>query len=102
MPPASRLVGPSERASERAMRPTITRAWMTRTPPSCDDLDAPYDLAALLEGHLSPEGIQRLARHLKQCRTCRTLVVMIVAEAVPARGTGVHAAVPGPDEPEQI
>ena len=62
--------------------------------PGCDDPYAALDITAFEEGDLSPERIQRLARHVKQCLTCRILVAWIVVESVPAKGTGVHAAVP--------
>lgn len=66
----------------------------------CDDLYATHDLAALREGHLSPDGVQRLARHVTTCVTCKILVATIVAEASRAESTGTHAAAPE-RQPEQ-
>lgn len=64
----------------------------------CDDLHAPHDLAALREGHLSPDGIQRLARHVVRCTTCKLVVATIVAETRRAESTGMHAAAPERDD----
>lgn len=60
----------------------------------CEDLHAPHDLAALQEGHLSPEGARRLAGHLKGCESCRIFVVGLVAELGPAESTGTHRKTP--------
>jgi hypothetical protein len=67
-------------------------------PPGCDDLYAPHDLAALREGHLSPDGIQRLAQHVARCATCQLLVATFVAEASRAESTGTHVAAPERDD----
>jgi hypothetical protein len=69
-------------------------------PRRCDDLYATHDLAALREGHLSPDGIHRLARHVTTCATCKILVATIVAEASRAESTGTHPAAPE-RQPEQ-
>ena len=66
-------------------------------PRGCDDLYAPRDLAALQEGHLSPDGIQRFARHVARCKTCKILVATIVAEVNRAESTGMHAVMPERD-----
>jgi hypothetical protein len=58
----------------------------------CDDTDASFDFAALRQGRLSPDGIQRLAKHVVRCATCKLLVASIVAEASRAESTGMHAA----------
>lgn len=67
----------------------------------CDDLHAPHNLAALREGHLSPDGIQRLAQHVVRCTTCKLLVATIVAETRRAESTGTHAAAPERDDQTQ-
>jgi hypothetical protein len=46
-----------------------------------------HDLAALAEGNLSPEGVERLARHLRRCHTCMATLAAIVDEAQPSEGT---------------
>lgn len=67
----------------------------------CDDLYATHDLAALREGHLSPDSIRRLARHVTTCTTCKILVATIVAEASRAESTGMHAAASERDDRQQ-
>ena len=67
----------------------------------CDDLYATHDLAALREGHLSPDSIRRLARHVTTCTTCKILVATIVAEVSRAESTGMHAAAPERDKRER-
>ena len=67
----------------------------------CDDLDASFDLAALRQGCLSPDGIQRLARHVARCVTCKYVVATIVAEVSHAESTGTHAAAPERDDPRK-
>lgn len=52
----------------------------------CADF-AIHDLAALSEGNLSPEGIERLAGHLQHCEACVATLVTLVGDAAPARGT---------------
>jgi hypothetical protein len=47
-----------------------------------------HDLAALAEGNLSPDGMERLARHLRQCHACMATLAAIVDEAQPSEGTG--------------
>lgn len=60
----------------------------------CEDLHAPHDLAALQEGHLSLEGVRRLAGHLKQCESCRIFVAGLVTELGRADSTGTHRKAP--------
>ncbi len=60
----------------------------------CEDLHAPHDLAALQEGHLSLEGVRRLAGHLKRCESCRIFFAGLVAELGAAESTGMHRKAP--------
>jgi anti-sigma factor RsiW len=46
-----------------------------------------HDLAALSDGNLSPEGIARLAGHLRRCETCMRTLAAIIEDAPSARGT---------------
>jgi anti-sigma factor RsiW len=39
-----------------------------------------HDLAALAEGHLSQDGLHRLARHLRSCHRCRATLALIVQD----------------------
>jgi hypothetical protein len=64
---------------------------------ACDDLYAPSDLAAMRDGRLCPDGIQRLAKHLVQCRTCKLFVATMAAEACQAESTGSHPPAPERD-----
>jgi hypothetical protein len=65
-------------------------------PPSCDDADAFHDIAALQDGNLSRAGVRRLADHLGQCRSCRILVALLVAESTRADSTATHSASKSP------
>jgi hypothetical protein len=56
-------------------------------PRGCEDLYAPHDLAALREGHLSSDGIRRLATHVRRCATCQIVVATVVAETTRADST---------------
>lgn len=56
---------------------------------------ATLDLAALGEGTLSQEGLQRLAGHLHRCSTCRALFASLIKDAERAPHAGDHDLVTG-------
>lgn len=68
------------RVGSRAIIPT-TADPVVDLPESCPDPSAALDLAALSEGNLSPQGMDRLARHMVGCSACRTVLAMVVQEA---------------------
>ncbi|HEX8113408.1 MAG TPA: hypothetical protein VF516_37015 [Kofleriaceae bacterium] len=49
-----------------------------------------HDLAALAEGNLSPQGLQRLAGHLRRCQTCAATLIAIVEDAHAGPGGEPH------------
>jgi len=64
-----------------------------------------HDLAAVADGNLSPQGLQRLTDHLRGCPTCTATLVAIVEDGKARRGGESHrlaawlAAVPWPGGP---
>jgi len=68
------------------------------TPPTCNDADAVYNLAALRNGLLSPRDIPDLAKHVSQCKTCQIVLTVIVKELPPVESTANHVPVPATAE----
>lgn len=58
-----------------------TRPVVVETHESCTDPSATLDLAALSEGSLSPEGMQRLAGHVVRCPACQVVLGVMVQDA---------------------
>lgn len=56
---------------------------------------ATLDLAALGEGTLAQEGLQRLASHLHRCSTCRELFASLVKDVESAPRTANHDLMTG-------
>lgn len=49
-------------------------------PESCTDPSAALDLAALSEGSLSPQGMERLAHHVVRCSSCQAVLAAVVQD----------------------
>jgi len=60
------------------------------TESECEDSEALLDLASLSDGHLSAEGMRRLAWHLCNCGSCRAVFASMVEEVIGADATGTH------------
>jgi anti-sigma factor RsiW len=45
-----------------------------------------HDLAAVADGNLSPQGLQRLTDHLRRCQTCTATLTAVVEDTRAARG----------------
>lgn len=81
-------------SQQKDMRSQITRSQITQAvedPMSSEGCSsATLDLAALGEGNLSQDGLQRLASHLHRCSSCRALFASLVKDAESAPPTGNH------------
>lgn len=65
---------------------------------------AMHDLAAVADGNLSPQGLQRLTDHLRRCPTCTATLAAVVEDTRAARGESHRLAawlsrVPWPGRP---
>jgi hypothetical protein len=73
---------------------SLARGSTTVTPrpasQRCSDPSAILDLAALADRNLSKDGVQRLAKHVPQCRDCMHILATLVEEAQPVEATGTH------------
>ena len=49
-------------------------------PESCADPSAALDLAALSDGHLSPQGLERLSAHAVRCSACLAAFAAVVQD----------------------
>jgi len=58
-----------------------TGSVVAETSETCADPSASLDLAALSEGNLSLQGMQRLASHVVRCRACQVALAAVVQDA---------------------
>jgi hypothetical protein len=56
----------------------------------CSCSSSALDLAALEEGHLSEQGMRRLAAHMSKCKTCMAMLALCVKDSQSADSSGVY------------
>lgn len=94
--PLNRTRGSSPTINVSMSEPVPSNSAVSGTEPSaCESPTALHDLAALLDGKLSPEGLDRLAQHVMQCETCKVHVTLLRHVALEdVDSTGQHRAAP--------
>jgi anti-sigma factor RsiW len=55
----------------------------------CDCSQAELDLAALADGNLPSEDIQRLAEHIAQCPACKMVLAVLISNEQPVAASGL-------------